>query len=69
MKSVKEKAAEARAVGHKRFISDRPCRYGHYERYANGKGTCVACARRLRTLGARFERLGFRPLTPAEPSA
>jgi hypothetical protein len=69
MKSVKEKAAEARAVGHKRFISDRPCRYGHYERYANGKGTCVACARRLRTLGPVSNASGFRPLTPAEPSA
>jgi hypothetical protein len=52
MKSVKQRAAEARAAGLKRFISDRPCQYGHYERHANGKGTCVACARRLRTLGS-----------------
>jgi hypothetical protein len=69
MKSVKEKAAEARAVGHKRFISDRPCRYGHYERYANGKGTCVAVRSHIAYIRARFERRTFRPLTPTEPSA
>jgi hypothetical protein len=53
MKTVKQQAAEARAAGDKRFISDRPCRRGHYERYAHKQGTCVDCVRRARTLWSR----------------
>jgi hypothetical protein len=53
MKSVKQEAAEARAAGDKRFISERPCRYGHPERYADKQGKCVDCDRCMRILWSR----------------
>jgi hypothetical protein len=46
MKTVKQQAAMATAVGLKQFVSYRPCRYGHRER--DGRGTCIACSRQLR---------------------